>query len=445
MAKNKATIARVKRRFVIEANKTEGIYNYDKDNAYPQRTELIVGASGIGTSCVRLYAKYLQGQGFLDKTFYKLVSNEVTGLTIDKLHRKNCEDLALRGGWAVHVNWNANYKISSINIIEFGDLRIALPDKSGKSTKIYEYDDWYLQKRDRMEKARINIYDKFSPDPEKIKEQVLAAGGWDFWKGQVYYWSPKGLAYPAPIFASVIEDILTDASLKTFRLNNVDTNFLANSIFVHKGEFEDDKERREFVESLEEFQGAENAGKMMLVEIEDEEQKPEIISVEAPKNDKVFELTANSAKDSIIEAFGQPPILLGKFVGGSFTQQQWEDAKVFYDEYTAADRLCFSEEYKYLFQFWDGVACPSDDWTIIPLTGLKDNEEEISLVDSLDSHVIININAKLAEPITISTPDQKIAYFVVVFGLTDEQARYLVTGTKAALPPPTPPNPYPAT
>ena len=48
-----------RKRIQTKANKTDGIINFDVDNAYPSRTIDIIQNSVTGTACVELYKKFI--------------------------------------------------------------------------------------------------------------------------------------------------------------------------------------------------------------------------------------------------------------------------------------------------------------------------------------------------------------------------------------------------
>jgi hypothetical protein len=54
-----------------------GIVNWGIYNDYPQRILEIAAASGTATVCFEKYAKFIEGDGFVDQTFWK---------TYDQLH-----------------------------------------------------------------------------------------------------------------------------------------------------------------------------------------------------------------------------------------------------------------------------------------------------------------------------------------------------------------------
>jgi len=305
----KVTINEIQKRLSVKPSKSEGILSYDVDNAYPQRMMRLIGGSGTARNCVRLYSKFLSGKGFKDLQFFDTILNRKKE-TADKILRKVDNDFCKYGGFAAHFNYNLNLKISEITIIPFEHTRLPDPEKPEFKNKIAVYDDWAKEFCTRIKKEKIKWIDRYTSDPIEIQKQIEAAGNIEAWNGQVFWFSNEGEhSYPIPIYDPVLEDIDTDAEIKIHRNSNVRTGFSASHIFVHKGKFENDTDREEFNSRISEFQGSDVAGSMMVIEVETEEEKPELIEVKSQLNDRVITVTNRNTKDSIIESFGQPPEL----------------------------------------------------------------------------------------------------------------------------------------
>ncbi len=45
-------------------------------------------------------------------------------------------------------------------------------------------------------RSKITFLDKYNPDEQVIKSQVLAVGGWENYKGQLFYFNPEVDDYP---------------------------------------------------------------------------------------------------------------------------------------------------------------------------------------------------------------------------------------------------------
>ena len=83
-----------------------GVQSYGENNDIPQRIMEIVAASVTGSSCLDTYQKFIIGRGFNDKGFRDAEINS-RGDTVSLLLTQVAQDYAEFGGFAIHVNWNA--------------------------------------------------------------------------------------------------------------------------------------------------------------------------------------------------------------------------------------------------------------------------------------------------------------------------------------------------
>jgi hypothetical protein len=107
-----------------------GIQTYGDTNDFPQTVSEIVQASKTGNACLSIYNDFVYGHGFKDPGIYKLRVNK-EGEKLDKILRMVCKDFTLWHGFAVHVNYNMNFRVSSIHHIPFESLRLAKADDDG--------------------------------------------------------------------------------------------------------------------------------------------------------------------------------------------------------------------------------------------------------------------------------------------------------------------------
>lgn len=339
----KIYLADIEPRLIQKENTNYGIINFDIDNAYPTRVREMIGNSGTASLCVNRYSRFIEGQGFLDTNFYKARVND-RGLTNDKLLRKWSNDYALFRGFVFHVNYNALYERVGFNIMSFEDCRLPGEKNDKCQGMIAVYDDWGKRKKRNIMKEDIIWYDRYNPDPDVIEDQVRKAGGWDQWKGQTFWYSADGDEYPLSVADPVLEDIDTDAQIKQFRNNSVRSGFLDHMLFIQKGKFENETEREGFKKDLKQFQGAKKSTQIFLVEVENDGEIPEIKPMPSTEPDKKFEQTNRTTKDSIIEAFGIPPVLLNSLVPGKLgTASEIADAVNFYNLQTSRERVLFEE------------------------------------------------------------------------------------------------------
>lgn len=341
----KVFLADIEKRVVQRENNQYGIINYDIDNAYPQRVKEMIGSSGTAYQCVDRYSRFIEGEGFQDNAFYKAIINE-NGLTTDKLIRKLAVSYAYFRGFAVHINYNSLYQPVELTFIPFEDCRLPSLENTEHPDMIAVYDDWAKQTKRSIRKNDIQWFHKFNPKPEVIQAEVDEAGGWEVYGGQILWHSADGDEYPTCPLDSVLEDVDTDAQIKIFRNNSVRSGFLDHTLFIQKGKFESDKERQDFKNDLKTFQGSKNSTQIMFIEVDQEEEVPDIKPMITTDADKKFELTNKTTKDAIVECAGIPPVLLNGLVPGKLgTGTEIQDAVAFYNKQTSRERILMEETF----------------------------------------------------------------------------------------------------
>ena len=358
---------KIKQRVVIKENRTEGILNYDIDNAYPQRMLSALAHSGIASTCVDWYRRFILGQGFTDEIFGRSTIN-ADGLTPNLLLRLVVKDFARLNGFAIHVNYNMNGAISNVNWMPWTRTRLTKPDDQDLVGKIAVHKDWARERSLLIRKTDIEFINTFNDDPEIVMAQIESAKGIDRYRGQILWFSPEGMNYPLVRFDPVLEDVQTDAGIKVSKNSAVLKGFKANRIFIYKGKFENDQDREDFLDEMEEFDGPENLNSSMLVEVDRKEEIPEIIQIEAPKSDKLFELTERTVQENIRMIYHVPEVFIKSTPGKLGQDGQLEQAEVFYNKDTEDERLIFNEQFKRLFANFMRPINPTGDFSIIPFT-----------------------------------------------------------------------------
>lgn len=128
---------------------------------------------------------------------------------------------------------------------------------------------------------------------------------------------------------------------------------------------EGENEESNLETDLMQFQGAENANKIMHVELERDEETPELKPFETVNNDKLFEYTEQSIHENIRKQYLIPPVLTGDLIAGKLgTSEEIYDAYALYNALTLKERNMLERVFRKLFSLWhEGIG---DDFSIKP-------------------------------------------------------------------------------
>ncbi|MBK6347215.1 MAG: hypothetical protein IPF68_15030 [Bacteroidales bacterium] len=359
------------------------IQTYGLRNDYPQRVKTVTNASVTAKGCISTYQKFIQGKGFADTVFYKSVINN-RGLTCDQCLSLVTHDISDYGGFSLHFNYNVFGQITDVTHIPFEHCRLGLDDDSGKVTKIAIHRDWTkLRRRTVISKSTIEYIDVFNPIPTVIQAQIEAAGGIDRYKGQVLYYSLDGdMVYPKPIYDAAITDISTEAGISNVLYRNARMNFMPAGMLIRKvsetSSAKTDENGRPVVDTFskdfKQFQGDENACKIIDVEAGFDESAPEFVPFTTEKHADEMKTTSEMVQVKIGKPFLQPPILRAENVSTGFTLQAMQDAYTYYNSITVSERQEIERVFARIFANFVNPVNPSGNYSIIPLTyGQPDN------------------------------------------------------------------------
>ena len=345
-----------------------GIKSYDADNLYPQNVRNIVLNSKTGNGCLERYTDYIEGRGIASEPLAGFVVN-LDGETLADLHTQTSGDLAMLDGFAIHVNYDINGGIVSLHNVPFENVRIAEPDEDGNIRKVALHPDWTGKltrngKPVKIAKDTIDYLDVFNPDPAVVLAQIQEAGGPQFYKGQIYYYSTLGfLRYPYARFHAVLADMSTDEGLSNIMNRNVRNNFLPAGAFVrlksqgapYSGDDADTEpqvEADEYAEDLAALQGDTDALKFLDITVESKDEMPEFINMQGNNYDKDFTATAAEVKDCIYAAFGQEGWLAIRNGKVGFSGTLVADVERDYAKRQVKTQSALTRCYKALLQAW---------------------------------------------------------------------------------------------
>lgn len=291
-----------------------GVKSYDADNLYPQNVLSIVAASKTGYGCLSRYIDYIEGRGIASEALAAMRVN-LNGETLADLHALVSADLATFEGFAIHVNYNVDGTITDMHHVPFEHVRLTEPDAEGVIRQVALHPDWSGQltrngKPVRVTEKNVDYIDVFNPQPEVVLSQMLEAGGPQYYKGQILYYSREGhLQYPRAKFHSVLTDLSTDEGLSNVMLRNVRNNFLPAGVFVRlRGAGQpvtDESQEQAYSDDLLALQGDTESVNIMEVTVGTKEEIPEFLTMRGNNYDKDFTNTSAETKDCIYSAFGQ--------------------------------------------------------------------------------------------------------------------------------------------
>lgn len=415
----KSAVPKVEKRIYNKDNKHESILNYDSDNLYPQRILDIINSSGTAKRSVELYAKFINGEGFKDKVFYKSVVNR-SGLTADKLLRLVASDYAHFGGRAYHVNYNGLLQKSEVSHIPFEYCRLGTGEKLGM---IAVYEDWECSNGKKIEVDKIRWYNRYNPSTSVLLNQIEKAGGIENFEGQIYY----DTKYVISPIDAVLEDVISDKSIKEFTRKELQNGFNPSVIGRYSKVFEGkegDLEWEAIQEDWRSFQGPENTGKVFLTSGVSKDD----FSIERLGDsgaDKMYDITEKRVKNSIIQRFGQPPSLVGRRDQNVvFSSQNIEDDTKFYNSVTKDERIMIEEDFKVLFSNFYKNANTTNDYSIIELS--FDKTDNPSKFDTLKADGFQKVLDIVSNPNLMDA--QKIQLLILGLGFTTDEAQKIVIG-----------------
>ncbi|WP_221660811.1 hypothetical protein [Bacteroides xylanisolvens] len=371
---------RSKKRVDISYIHTLGIQSYGDDNLYPQVLRNIIAASPTGTECANRLADFIEGNGFREVNFSEYVVNR-RGDTTDDIHALVCKDVADYKGLSLHLNYNMFGEICELNFVPFENCRLFGEDENGYISKIAVHPDWTGKKIRKgkailVKKENIDFIDVFNPRKEVVLAQIEAAGGIEYYKGQILWLSMDGnYVYPTGKADSVVTEMCTDEGLSNVKYRNVCCNFLPSGMMITKKgasiDTDDDKSNKNedtgFSDTLVQLQGDTNSVKILEVEITTEEEKPEFIPLKSNNYDKEFTVTDASTVERIYSSYGQEPwycIRIGK-VG--FSGDILEDAFEYYNSIVSKQQRMIERAFQKIFENWYEEVNPSNDFSVQPL------------------------------------------------------------------------------
>ena len=374
---NIKTAKKPPKRFDVSYVSRFRMQSYGNDNLYPQNIQQLTAASGTAKLCIGRYAKFIEGYGFDSEILATLVLNH-GGSTADDILHDVANDLANFGGFALHVNYNVLGEVVEVHHVPFENCRLGEADDKGHISKILVHPDWAQSKtrngkRLLVSEKTVESFDVFNPGA--VFSQIARDGGIDAYKGQIMWCSIAGNGvYPLAPCDAVITDISTDEGLGNIKYRNVRNGFLVSCMMITKksSPYIDDNgnEKEQHMigaDDLRDFQGDEKSGKIMLVELENDEDKPEVVAFPMRNFDKEFTTTETSVVERIYAQYHQElfyAIRIGKL---GFSGQVMRDAYEYYAGEVTNEQRFVERAFKAILKVWKDKELRNVDCVLQPL------------------------------------------------------------------------------
>jgi hypothetical protein len=344
------------RAFLTKNYLFKNIQSFGEDNDYPQQLQAIVGGSVTLGSCISTYSRFIGGSGFTDTAFGQLTAT-LDGKSMNSVLWDLADDFALFGGCYLHVNYNANHRITSVCHVDYETVRFSAIRPDGSFDKFVLHPDWARQfvALHNWGVDDEEFVDKFNPDPDVIDAQVMEAGGWDKYKGQILFFTTHtGKSYPVPRYVAELTDGSTEQGLCNVTYRSARNNFITAGVFVNVGKAKEETEgeKVDLNDNLSQLQGDTNACKVASVDVDSKDEVPTFVNFNPQNFDAQYKVSNDTVKDRIGRAFNQPPILRAEDVGSNFGSTLMETAYNYYNSYTSRERLQIGELFQRVAELW---------------------------------------------------------------------------------------------
>lgn len=358
-------------------NKRFGVIFNGEDNLKPVVVENLIDSSPTAYQCAWLYERFIGGAGFETDLSKVNLSEGVFPYSPNNLLFDACEPLSRHQGVFVLVGYNANFEKDHFKIIPYSLCRLGKKDsKEYIGIILVSPKGWGKD----LKKDEVDTFDVYNPKPEVIAAQVEAAGGWEFYKGQIAFLKlsdkydyPLSLIETAYLFAD------TENQLGLYYNGTAKRGFENTTIIRHR-KFPDEKDKKNFDDNLKKLSGFENSSSTLAVEDDwdDEREKTGNFKFDTIPNkvqaDK-FKHFEESSSNFIRKAFKNIPPQLIDYVAGKLGNTSGEDlikAQSVYNAIISRDQEKIEMFFTELFRNYKDNINPSGSWTIKQYSLLDD-------------------------------------------------------------------------
>lgn len=302
----------------VKKDKRTDVFHFGIDNLFPQLVEELINQSVTSKTCVDKVAKAMYGKSFGD---IGKISINADGQSLNEVLRIASREYAKHSNVFIHIGYNGELKVNSIKVIPVAQVRVGKNDDNGYSGKYIIYNNWD-KTQGRFDAKNFKYIDRYNPLKNVIESQIEAAGSIIKYKGQLLHiQKDSNSIYSLSDLNPVLSEALLEKNSQTFRSRGAERGFL-NTKLMTINPFSSDDERSDFKNTLENLQGADNAGNVLLLEAsqasDDLASQVKLDDLSSKYNDKLFEYSDAQAEKNITKAFGVPMVLIDTTNDGLF-------------------------------------------------------------------------------------------------------------------------------
>ena len=338
-------------------------------NDYPTKIELLVGGSATAKACAGVIADFIYGKGFSLEAEARVTAKERGERfkkeslyindrreTPNDLLKKVARSLSYHRGVFLQINYNQLFQKTSVQVLPYGCCRLGVKDSNNYRGKVLYYNNWdKLQDKKEIDK-NVSVIDLYDPRPEVIQEQVNKAGGWDNYKGQVFFLNlDRNDSYPLAWADTVLLDCESEMLSSKYTRNGFKKGFFGTYAFV-TSPFKSEADKEEFQEHLRRSIGVEAEQSVFHFQLEMSGDKLEdqvlVKPIESNVKADLFEYADRKTANNIRKTYGNVPPVLIDFVEGKLGNTSGEslkEARIFMQEQMQEERQDVQEMFEELF------------------------------------------------------------------------------------------------
>lgn len=319
-------------------NKSQGYISWGDKNDYPDQILSLYNAKGSGLhkAIVNKKIKLIAGSGFStnDPNLKKFLDDNQSNNCLVKL----ATDYEIFNAFAIEVVFDEDGLVIEMNHVNLHKIRRGIKNEKITFDHFWYSTDW---KQYRKAEHAPQFIRAFNPRLRQGRQLLYF---------QDYNPETAGV-YPIPYYSNALNWISLDWEISKFHLNQARQSWTPSAMINFATGIPTPEEMDELArEYSNEFEGADNAGKIIITYSEGVDQKPDYIPMTANDSDKRFTVIADGIKENISVAHEFPPQLVIQTPGklGSSTERAELTEEVI-TQYALPRQTTMAGEFKKIF------------------------------------------------------------------------------------------------